>query len=300
MRLAPLPDGPAAARGIALRGLIGLFLLTSLLASCAAKQEPLPRPAPAPAEQVRQQAAPSVVSLIGFGLDRGTDELRPLGQGSAIAVTAHTFLTDCRNLLGADAVVLSSGRQQGLAFLDPEYYGDDVCVLRSQGIVGEPVHAVRDASDIRSGEQVYAVADPEGGGPVLQAAVLTGARRDSGIAWLQTTAAVTTGWPGAALFDTDGNLLGVAIRPRGIAGQQVVAFTRDSPLIPTTLARADTGNDGSQRLLTVALPEPAAGPADASADTLTSLPPTQRASLDRFFQQRARANGERGTGGSTP
>ena len=115
-----------------------------------------------------------------------------MGQGSAIAVTAHTFLTDCRNLVGADAVVLSSGRQQGLAYLDPEYYGEDVCVLRSQEIVGKPVHAVRDAGDIRPGEQVYAVADPEGLGPVLQAAALTGTRRDSGIAWLQTTAAVTT------------------------------------------------------------------------------------------------------------
>ena len=238
-----------------------------MLAACAAKQEPLPRPAPAPAEQVRQLAAPSVVSLIGFGLDRSTDELYPVGQGSAIAVTAHTFLTDCRNLVGADAVVLSSGRQQGLAYLDPEYYGDDVCVLRSQELVGKPVHAVRDAGDVRPGEQVYAVADPEGLGPVLQAAALTGTRRDSGIAWLQTTAAVTTGWPGAAVFDTQGNLLGVAIRPRGIAGQQVVAFTQDLPLIPTTLARADTGGaDGSQRLLAVALPEPAAGPANAPAD----------------------------------
>ena len=210
-----------------------------MLAACAATQEPLPRPAPAAAEQVRQLAAPSVVSLIGFGLDRSADELYPVGQGSAIAVTAHTFLTDCRNLVGADAVVLSSGRQQGLAYLDPEYYGDDVCVLRSQELVGKPVHAARDAGDVRPGEQVYAVADPEGLGPVLQAAALTGTRRDSGIAWLQTTAAVTTGWPGAAVFDTQGNLLGVAIRPRGIAGQQVVAFTQDSPLIPTTLARAD-------------------------------------------------------------
>ena len=298
MRLTPLPAGQAAARGIALRGLIGFLLLTPVLASCAAKQEPLSQPAPPPAEQVRQLAAPSVVSLIGFGLDRGTDELHPVGQGSAIAVTAHTFLTDCRNLVGADAVVLSSGRQQGLAYLDPEYYGEDVCVLRSQEIVGKPVHAVRDAGDIRPGEQVYAVADPEGLGPVLQAAALTGKRRDSGIAWLQTTAAVTTGWPGAAVFDTDGNLLGVAIRSRGIAGQQVMAFTQDSPLIPTTLVLADTG--GAQRLLAVALPEPAAGPADEPAGTLTSLPPTQRASLDRYFQQRARANGNPGAGGSRP
>ncbi|MFZ1431016.1 MAG: serine protease [Geminicoccaceae bacterium] len=269
-----------------------MLLLTPMLAACARPQPP-PAPPPSPAEQVRRIAAPSVVNLVGFTLDRTIDELRPADSGSAVAVSADVFLTDCRNLVGADVVALATDRGVGLAVLDPEYYGEDICVLRSQEIVGVPVKGVRDAATVRPGEQVFAVADPEGDGPTLRPAVITARQHDEVATWLQTTIAVTSGWSGGAIFDAQGNLLGLAMRPRGIAGRQVAAFSLDAPLLPTRLARVGSDDaQGSDRLLAIVLPALAPSPADTSAGSLSALQPTQRASLDRFFMQRDRANGD--------
>ncbi len=276
-----------------LRRLAGALLLMPMLAACGRPQPPPPPPAPSPAEQVRQGAAPSVVNLVGFTLDRTQDELRPAGSGSAVAVSADAFLTDCRNLVGADVVALATDQGVGLAFLDSEYYGEDICVLRSQEIVGVPVRAIRDAATVRPGEQVFAVADPQGQGPTLRPAVVTAKQRDEAAAWLQTTIAVTSGWSGGAIFDAQGNLLGVAMRPRGVAGRQVAAFTRDAPRLPTRPGPVGGGDaQESEPLLAIALP-PLTGTAnDTSPGSLSAMQPAQRASLDRFFTQRDHDHGD--------
>lgn len=263
-----------------------------MLVACARPQQPPPAPPPSPAEQVRQVATPSVVNLVGFSLDRTTDELRPTGGGSAVAVSTDAFLTDCRNLVGADVVALATEKRVGLAVLDADYYGEDICVLRSQEIVGVPVEAVRDAATVLPGEQVFAVADPQGEGPTLRPAVVTGKQRDEAAIWLQTTIAVTSGWSGGAIFDAQGHLLALALRPRGIAGRQAAAFSLGASSLPTRPVPPGAGDaEGSEQLLAIALPAFAASPADGSAGSLAALQPMQRASLDRFFTQRDRANG---------
>ncbi len=237
-----------------------------------------------PAEQVRALAAPSVVSLVTFRLDRVSDALLPTRRGSAVAVAIDSFLTDCRNLLGADVVTLGRRGRIGLAFLDSGYFGEDVCLLRSEEIVGIPVRAVRDAANVAAGEQVFAIADPEGRGPVLQPAAVIGKRPGGEAVWLQTTAAIMSGWSGGAVFDVEGNLLGIAMTPTGMAGRQVVTFADDSPLLPTAVARV--GADGSTDhpdSIADGRARAAFGVPSATIDTLTVLAPAQRASIDRFF-----------------
>jgi S1-C subfamily serine protease len=142
-------------------------------------------------------------------------------------------------------VTLDSGREVGgrVVGSDPE---TDVAVVKLEGDGPFPTAVLGTADDLQVGQQVVAIGWPVGlvGGPSVTVGVISALHRsvrrgaDGGMLFdmVQTDARVPTGWPGGALLDSSGSVIGITTS-LGTTG------TGTGPG-PSTVALSDTGGFG--------------------------------------------------------
>ncbi|MEK8051745.1 S1C family serine protease [Ideonella sp. DXS22W] len=153
------------------------------------------------------QVAPSVWRVQTFDRDG-----LPLGQGSGVVTGFAELVTNCHVLAKAQRVQI---RRDGLPQPLPARLARwdvqrDLCQLSVPGLTAPAVRLGR-ADQATVGQAAYTVGHPKGLDLTLAAGLVSSIRRnDAGqLVLLQTSAAISGGSSGGALFNEQGELLGL-------------------------------------------------------------------------------------------
>lgn len=130
-------------------------------------------------------------------------------QGSAVAVTRDSAVTNCHVLELARGIVVKQGGQEWQATLVESDPAKDRCILQVKGTTLTPVQGVRPFADLKVGEPLYTLGAPSGLDLTLTDGILSARREDGGVRYVQTTAPISPGSSGGGLFDAHGNLVGI-------------------------------------------------------------------------------------------
>ena len=174
---------------------------------------------PSPAAKAYEVIRPSIVRVRGLEPDEdGEDREKSVGTGVVI-VDKGIILTNLHVVLSAKRVqvVFADGLQSDATItgVRPEH---DLAVLQAQTIPDDLFAAtMRSTSDLKLGDQVFAVGFPFGIGPSVTAGVVSGLRREfrspEGKRLLtnliQFDAAVNPGSSGGPLVTAEGEVVGI-------------------------------------------------------------------------------------------
>jgi len=174
---------------------------------------------PSPAAKAYQVIRPSIVRVRGLEPDEdGEDREKSVGTGVVI-VDKGIILTNLHVVLSAKRVqvVFADGLQSDATITGarPEH---DLAVLQAQTIPDDLFAAtMRSTSDLKLGDQIFAVGFPFGIGPSVTAGVVSGLRREfrspEGKRLLtnliQFDAAVNPGSSGGPLVTAEGEVVGI-------------------------------------------------------------------------------------------
>jgi S1-C subfamily serine protease len=152
--------------------------------------------------QLFEKLAPSV-ARVEAKLDGGTS------QGSAVAVSKTSVITNCHVVEGSSKIIVKQGTQEWPAKLLASEPAKDRCVLEATGAQFTPVAGVRAYADLKIGEPLYTLGNPSGLDLTLANGILSSLREDEGVRFVQTTAPISPGSSGGGLFDARGNLVGI-------------------------------------------------------------------------------------------
>lgn len=133
---------------------------------------------------------------------------KPESLGSAIAVTDHILATNCHVALTGNYLGIVVNNQFKLGTLFFRDVNRDICFVEVPGVKFTPVK-IRDSKDVKVGEAVYAVGNPEGLEKSISQGIISNKRQDRGGYVLQTDATVSFGSSGGGLFDQNGDLIGI-------------------------------------------------------------------------------------------
>lgn len=143
---------------------------------------------------------------------KSLSDLRDRGsvvQGSAVAITKDTLLTNCHVASGMNVIVVKHGDAFEEAKVVSGSEKRDQCVLKIGKQVLEPVGGVRSYDSLKVGEKVYTVGSPSGLENTLGEGIVSGLRKKDGQRLVQTSAPISPGSSGGGLFDTSGNAIGI-------------------------------------------------------------------------------------------
>ncbi len=171
------------------------------------------RAAELPATALYKRAAPSVywVNVLG--------STEMMMQGSAVAVTPHHLLTNCHLFKAPGLIFVGQQGEFGAVTLQAADPATDRCWLYSGLLQFNPVAGVRAFDGLEVGETVYSIGAPQGLEATLAPGIISG-KRDLRI--VQTTAPMSPGSSGGALFDARGNLVAITTATR--ADSQAINF----------------------------------------------------------------------------
>ena len=159
---------------------------------------------PTPVE-VYERLSPSVFRL--FAANDPKDD-QGISQGSAIAITENTAITNCHVIEGMKAIAaVFNGTIVGFVRLT----GDekkDICLVGTTHKL-RPITALRRYAELRVGEKVYALGSPISMENTFSDGIVSGLRTMEGTKYVQTSAPISNGSSGGGLFDEDGRLIGV-------------------------------------------------------------------------------------------
>jgi S1-C subfamily serine protease len=140
---------------------------------------------------------------------------RPLGLGSAVVVAHGKLVTNCHVLVKAKYVNVRRKNVSYGASLEDADVRRDLCLLKVDNFDAPPV-ATRARADLKVGERVFAIGNPEGLEVTLSEGLISGLRSMSGALAaqgvdevIQTTAPISPGSSGGGLFDAEGRLIGI-------------------------------------------------------------------------------------------
>jgi S1-C subfamily serine protease len=129
-------------------------------------------------------------------------------QGSAVAISAHTLLTNCHLVDGAAEIGLTQkGRQLDVTLISADV-DNDRCVLQTSSEITSYV-AIRPYDELEIGEKLYSIGAPLGLELTFSDGFLSAKRALAGSRLIQTTAPISPGSSGGGLFDAYGNLVGI-------------------------------------------------------------------------------------------
>lgn len=139
----------------------------------------------------------------------------PTGSGSAVAVSNNQLLTNCHifgkklDLDGNDIKIVKKGSPVMNGRLVHRHSESDRCILEADGVLS-PVKALRAVNSLNVGERVYAIGNPKGFIDAFAEGLISAIRtsKKTGIVLLTTTG-IAKGSSGGALFDSNGNLIGI-------------------------------------------------------------------------------------------
>ncbi len=149
-----------------------------------------------------------------------------MSQGSAVAVTSRTLVTNCHVTTGSDAVGTLINGEVAVFIPQREVRTADLCVYEVERDV-TPISTIRSFESLKVGERVYAVGSPSGLDNTFSEGVISGLRDDRGIKYIQTTAPISPGSSGGGLFDEAGRLIGITTKGVTTSGNINFAVSTD-------------------------------------------------------------------------
>jgi S1-C subfamily serine protease len=162
-------------------------------------------------DQLFEKLAPSVWVVTTFD-----DAEKRLAQGSAVAISPGTLVTNCHVLAKAKSFVV---KRDNVAYGATLQYADaerDLCQIQVRNFTAPSVD-IAATSALRVGQRVYAVGNPRGLELTFSDGLISGLRRtDDGqsVELVQTTAPISPGSSGGGLFDAQGRLIGITSATR--------------------------------------------------------------------------------------
>lgn len=178
-----------------------------------------PAPADSAAMALYARREPSVYKIVVYEqLGAG---LEPISLGSAIAIDPYRAVTNYHLVqAGGVPVSINTGKEYvreedvlvwQVVKVDPRR---DLALLalRESGLKLNFTNAIKPFNQVRVGERVYAIGAPAGLDKTLTEGIVSALRTDAGVRLIQTTAPITYGSSGGALFDADGQLIGITTK----------------------------------------------------------------------------------------
>ena len=184
--------------------LLFIAIFSNFYLSCAAALN---------AEQVYAKVKDSVYTV--YGIDFKTK--KAITRGSAVAVTANILATNCHVVLAGNLVFVKLEAEKRSALILYRDEKQDLCLLSVPGVHFSPV-SLRDSSDVKIGETVFAIGNPQGTEKTLSQGIISNRHELDGGIWLQTDANVSFGSSGGGLFDQSGELIGITSKMGGSFG----------------------------------------------------------------------------------
>ena len=129
--------------------------------------------------------------------------------GSAVAVSDRHLLTNCHILDNRPAILIKRGAEFGRARLLYAQPNTDCCYLQSESLRVRPVRGIRRYNELLVGERVYSIGAPAGLENTLGEGLVSGLRQLEDTRLVQTSAPISPGSSGGALFDSRGTLVGI-------------------------------------------------------------------------------------------
>jgi S1-C subfamily serine protease len=134
-----------------------------------------------------------------------------ISLGSAVAISGSILITNCHVVAESKYIILRKDQKFGTATVVGGEKTSDRCFLRTSDMPLTAVQGVRSFQSLEVGEDVYAVGNPRGFESTFSPGIISGKRAyfEAGLNYIQTTAPITNGSSGGALFDRRGNLVGI-------------------------------------------------------------------------------------------
>ena len=162
-----------------------------------------------PAEIFRNAGVSVYVVIAGASLQAISGDGDDVAQGSAVAISDHEVITNCHIFNGRPVAALVQGEvYRNLSILRADVEGDR-CILRSPELTLQPVRGIRPYEELAVGERAYSIGAPSGLEKTLGEGLISGLRSHDGLRLIQTSAPISSGSSGGALFDDRGNLIGI-------------------------------------------------------------------------------------------
>jgi S1-C subfamily serine protease len=159
--------------------------------------------------QLFDRVNPSVWTVFSAATAENLKAMNNVSLASAVAVSETKLLTNHHVIDNKPYVVIKHGDRFAKAVV---YSGDkfsDRCILLVSGVKLSPVGGYRRFSTLSVGEDVYTVGSPKGLENTLGHGMISAKRQFEGFNMIQTTAQISEGSSGGALFDHFGNLIGI-------------------------------------------------------------------------------------------
>jgi S1-C subfamily serine protease len=185
-----------------MKNLIISLLLVLLVCIDAAAQTAVPKSA---AQIAKEQAEAIVV------IEQMDESGNVIGQGSGFIVTpGGSIVTNLHVIQGAAAlrVRLTNGDVYKTSDVVDFDELKDIAIIKIKGFK-LPVVALGDSDYVQQGEPVVAISSPEGLTNSVSTGVVSGMRRLETHRVFQTTAPISRGSSGGALFDSQGMVIGI-------------------------------------------------------------------------------------------
>lgn len=213
--------------------------------------------------EVFQQVSPSVWAVRGLDADE-----RPIRYGSAVVVGPGQLVTNCHVLAKAKAIQL---RRENVIYEASLAHADvqrDLCLLSAKNL-SVPPPQIGKLEDVKVGQRVYAIGNPERLALTLSEGLVSGLRGEEGKPLLQTTAPLSPGSSGGGLFDDAGRLIGITTF--GVRGSRGTAQNLNFALPAEWIA--EVAERARDQLARRHEPRAAPGSAPAAVSTVKGLPP---------------------------
>ena len=177
-------------------------------------------PAPAlalTAGQVMDKVAPSVWAVRSIG--GGSSQ-----QGSALIIGPGRALVSCQAVANASVIQVFRQKEVHIVHIEHADRDRDLCTLASNELKAPAVEVVK-LADVKAGQRVYAIGNPEGVFVTLSEGQVSALRADPGVPPILTTASAPPGASGGGLFDDEGRLVGIIVAR--YSQNQVAALAAD-------------------------------------------------------------------------
>jgi len=209
------------------------------------------------ATQVFEKASPSVWVVRTYD-----DAERPVGQGSAVVIAPGRLITNCHVLAKSKSVLVRRENVMYQATLEHADAPRDLCQLQVANFHA-PAAQLRPVGELKVGERVFAIGNPQGFEVTLSEGLISGLRGElpglpvdqGGGSVVQTTAPISPGSSGGGLFDAEGRLIGVTSLIRRNAQNINIALPTDwISEIPARAQAALVARSAPQAAATAAAP----------------------------------------------
>lgn len=174
-------------------------------------------------EQIFSEVLPFVVSV-----DMVDAHGKLVGQGSGVVMGTDQVITTCDMAKrGKNSEVRRSG-EIFKAVLQYAQADSNLCHLHVRPLQSRPIVSGT-AKNLRIGQRVYAIGVPrtkqgqkgeKGEKPILNEALISSLRPYKGSQYIRISAAISSGFSGGGLFDTQGKLIGI-LSPQFIEGEDL-------------------------------------------------------------------------------